>query len=143
MFDKTVMDVEGKDSSNYKTWNLKKRLTKRYPQICFLQPSCKYESQFVYVDNLSTDKLLVDSTLLHESIISSDTDNTDTDDHEDNVSENERLPRRLPLVIDGNKESSPTSSKLRDRSVCNSLLRYKTGDFQCFNHHATMASSCI
>ena len=66
IFDKAVIDIEGKDSSGYQTWNLKKRLTKRYPQICFQQPSRKYESEFVYVDNLSTDKLIDDSTRLQE-----------------------------------------------------------------------------
>ena len=76
MFDKAVIDIEGKDSSGYKTWNLKKRLTKRYPQICFQQPSRKYESEFVYVDNLSTDKLIEDSTHLQESTIGSETDST-------------------------------------------------------------------
>ena len=102
------MDVEGKDSSNYKTWNLKKRLTKRYPQICFLQPNRKYESQFVFVDNLSTDKLIIDSTLLHESMVGSDTDNKDTDDQQDSLSDNEQPTRKSTPVIDGNKESSPT-----------------------------------
>ena len=76
MFDKAVIDIEGKDSSGYKTWNLKKRLTKRYPQICFQQPSRKYESEIVYVDNLSTDKLIEDSTHLQESTIGSETDST-------------------------------------------------------------------
>ena len=107
MFDKTVMDVEGKDSFNYKTCNLKKRLTKRYPQICF--------QQFVFVDNLSADKLIIDSTLLHESMVGSDTDNTDTDDQQDSLSDNEQPTRKSTPVIDGNKESSPTLSNLKDR----------------------------
>lgn len=89
MFEKTVMDIDGKDSSNYKTWNLKNRLTKTYPQICFLQPSRKYESEFVYVDNLSTDKLIEDSILLHRSIIGSETDSTDIDDVTDSVPQKE------------------------------------------------------
>ena len=107
MCDKTVMDVEGKDSS--KTWNLKKRLTNRYPQICFLQPNRKDESQFVLVDNLSIDKLIIDYTLLHESVVG-----LDTDDQQDSLSNNEQLTRKSTPLIDGNKESSFLLSNLRD-----------------------------
>ena len=117
MFDKAVVDIMGKDSSGYKTWNLKKRLTKRYPQICFQQPSRKYESAFVYVDNLSTDKLIEDSTRLQQLTIGSETNSTDTDDTADSVARKEHSLRRSAPVPDGNKKESmhvPILSTLRD-----------------------------
>ena len=110
MFDKAVIDIEGKDSSGYKTWNLKKRLTKRYPVAS--------TREFVYVDNLSTDKLIEDSTRLQESTIGSETDSTDTDDTADSISQKEHPPQRSAPVPDGNKKESmhvPILSTLRDR----------------------------
>ena len=109
LFDKTVMDTEGKDSSGYKTWNLKKRLASKFPQLCFQQPSRKYESDFVYVDNLSTDKLIEESTILHESIVG--TDSSDTDDNELQC---EHLPTRSPSSFNANKETKSMST-VRER----------------------------
>ena len=78
-----------------------------------MQPNRKYESQFIFVDNLSTDKLIID-TLLHESMAGSDTDNTDTDDQQDSLSDNEQPTRKSTPVTDRNKEWSSTLSNLRD-----------------------------
>ena len=48
-------------------------------------------------------------------MVGSDTDNTDTDDQQDSLSDNEEPTRKSMPVIDGNKESSPMLSNLRDR----------------------------
>ena len=47
-------------------------------------------------------------------MVGSDADNTDTDDQQDSLSDSEQPTRKSTPVIDGNKESSPTLSNLRD-----------------------------
>ncbi|XP_038063921.1 uncharacterized protein LOC119734467 [Patiria miniata] len=80
VFDRTVRDIENEDSSSYKTWSLKQRLKETYPQLCFLKPNRRYESEFVYVDNLS---FLNDCKIELDS--ESDTD-TSTSEEEQNPS---------------------------------------------------------
>lgn len=54
-FGKAVKDVEMKDASNYRTYRLKQRLKRRFPQLCFLQPKKRCSSEMVYVETLSAE----------------------------------------------------------------------------------------
>lgn len=72
LFVKAVSDVEQKDASGYKTWSLKQRIKRQYPQVCFVKPKRQYESEFVFADTLTAQDLVEESQ-------QSDGDTTDTD----------------------------------------------------------------
>lgn len=83
LFDKSVRDIEHVDSTGYKTWSIKQRLKRKYPQICFLQLARRYQSELVYVDDLSAEEIVEEATLLNESLgANSDTYCTDSDDND-------------------------------------------------------------
>ncbi|XP_071953111.1 uncharacterized protein [Antedon mediterranea] len=73
LFVQIVREQENVDASAYKTWNLKRQLQKRYPQLLFLKPKRNNESEFVYVDEVNAGMLIVDMD------IDSSTDTTDSE----------------------------------------------------------------
>ncbi|XP_071803389.1 uncharacterized protein [Asterias amurensis] len=48
-FDKVVREVDDDDSSTYRASNLKNRLKKTFPELCFMKPKRVNTSEFVYV----------------------------------------------------------------------------------------------
>ena len=111
-FVKAVREVESQDATSYKTFSLKQRLKRKYPQLCFLQPKKKYTSEIVYVDALATEDLVPGIVGSEE-----DTDTTSTDT--DTLSGDERVdPEPLQKQQkDNNGRWKPVTSlaSLRDR----------------------------
>ena len=52
MFIKQVKVTHDMDASTYKTGNLKTRLMKTFPQLCFLQPQMRSQGHLVYVNDI-------------------------------------------------------------------------------------------
>ena len=52
-FVKTVKRVENTDGSSYRTFRLKQRLGKRFPQLVFHRPKVRNKSEIVYAECLS------------------------------------------------------------------------------------------
>ena len=52
-FIKTVQRVENEDASSYRSFRLKKRLQKRFPQLIFHRPKMRSKSEIVYSECLS------------------------------------------------------------------------------------------
>ncbi|XP_071821662.1 uncharacterized protein [Apostichopus japonicus] len=105
-FCKAVKDVEGIDASGYKTYNLKQRLQRRYPQLCFLKPKKIYASEMVYIETLSTEEI-VPGVMGSES--DTTTTDTDTTDHEKEV------PPKRQRHGSGYQTRPNEMSSLRDR----------------------------
>ncbi|KAJ8049553.1 hypothetical protein HOLleu_02339 [Holothuria leucospilota] len=58
MFIKEIHATRGVDASGYKTGNLKQRLRKRFPQLCFITPHMRSQGDIVYVDDIPTASLI-------------------------------------------------------------------------------------
>ncbi|XP_071812536.1 uncharacterized protein [Apostichopus japonicus] len=108
-FGKAVKDVEMKDASNYRTYSLKQRLKRRFPQLCFLQPKKRCSSEMVYVETLSAEDLVPEA-------VGSEADDTDTTTDTDNTDaeEEQEPPRKRPKGIPNSGQSKPQMSSLRD-----------------------------
>jgi len=106
IFDKAVKDIEGKDSSNYKTHSLKQRIRRRYPQLCFIQPKKKYQSELVYIDTLSAEALVRDTVTSETDTNTTDTDTTDAEESPPPVKRPKQCNRRQVV---------PQISSLRER----------------------------
>lgn len=68
-FVQTIKNVHGIDAP-YRTWNLKKRLQKSFPQLVFISPSNRQMSDIVFSEKLSADDLVqevLDDTTSAES----------------------------------------------------------------------------
>lgn len=81
LFVKIIRNTQNVNAEPYKTHNLKQRLLMRYPQLKFLRPKKRNQSEMVYVDELSTEFMLNDERC--GSIEPSD-DSAGTTDSEDN-----------------------------------------------------------
>ena len=119
LFVKAVRDIESQDASSYKTFSLKQRIKRKYPQLCFLQPRKRYTSEIVYVEALSTEDLVpgavgsgeeTDTTTTTDTDTFSNTD-TDTTDVDERV---EPLKKRQKGSNGRSKPLMPIAS-LRDR----------------------------
>ena len=120
MFIKQVKSTHNMDASTYKTGNLKTRLMKTFPQLCFLQPQMRSQGHLVYVNDISKEVLVEDRKLLHEVMYSTTDTETDTDTETATSNDEERLPqpisheqKNLPTVKECN-ESYMTALNLRN-----------------------------
>ena len=68
MFIKQVKLTHGKEADSYKTGNLKTRLMKKFPQLCFITPRMRSQSEIVYVNDISTAALVEDKELLQDAM---------------------------------------------------------------------------
>ena len=68
MFIKQVKLSHGKEADSYKTGNLKTRLMKKFPQLCFITPHMRSQSEIVYVNDISTAALVEDKELLQDAM---------------------------------------------------------------------------
>ena len=68
MFIEQVKLTHGKEADSYKTGNLKTRLMKKFPQLCFITPRMRSQSEIVYVNDISTVALVEEKELLHDAM---------------------------------------------------------------------------
>ncbi|CAB4008053.1 Hypothetical predicted protein [Paramuricea clavata] len=60
--------THGKEADSYKTGNLKTRLMKKFPQLCFITPRMRSQSEIVYVNDISTAALIEEKELLQDAM---------------------------------------------------------------------------
>ena len=82
-FKKTVQKVQGIKASNYRSYNLKKRLQRTYPQLQFLRPNRRYKSEIVISRTVEAKDLAVDLVSLQEQIVSSSDSDTSSGSESD------------------------------------------------------------
>ena len=82
-FTKTVQKVQGIKASNYRSYNLKKRLQRTYPQLQFLRPNRRYKSEIVISRTVEAKDLAVDLVSLQEQIVSSSDSDTSSGSESD------------------------------------------------------------
>ncbi|PIK48894.1 hypothetical protein BSL78_14229 [Apostichopus japonicus] len=70
-FIKMVKEVQGIDASSYRSYNLKKRLQGSYPQLHFLRPTRRYESEVVISRTVEAQDLAVNLVNLQDDTKSS------------------------------------------------------------------------
>ncbi|XP_071847519.1 uncharacterized protein [Apostichopus japonicus] len=70
-FIKTVKEVQGIDASSYRSYNLKKRLQGSYPQLQFLRPTRRYESEVVISRTVEAQNLALNLVNLQDEAKSS------------------------------------------------------------------------
>lgn len=68
MFIKQVKITHGVDAKSYKSGNLKKRLVKKFPQLCFVTPHMPSQGDIVYVNDISTADLVEEKKVLQETV---------------------------------------------------------------------------
>uniref|UniRef100_UPI00358E324A uncharacterized protein n=1 Tax=Myxine glutinosa TaxID=7769 RepID=UPI00358E324A len=84
IFIKQIKISHGVEANSYKSGYLKHRLSKKFPQLCFITPHMKSQGDIVYVNDISTATLVEKQTNLQEATQStthSEIDST-TDDTE-------------------------------------------------------------
>ena len=80
-FDKTVARVENLDASSYKTFRLKRRLKKTFPQLVFHSPKTRSRSDIVFAECLDRGKV-AETFMSQEHLSDSEEESTDDKDHE-------------------------------------------------------------
>ena len=112
MFVKQVNATHGTDASSYKTGNLKSRLAKKFPQLCFITPHMRSQGDIVYVNDISTEVLVEEQKVLRESVLST------THSEQDSTTEDEM--HNEPVAV---KKTSPDNLGLRNAYVTALELR--------------------
>ncbi|XP_072162941.1 LOW QUALITY PROTEIN: uncharacterized protein [Diadema setosum] len=114
LFVKAVRDIECQDATGYKTFSLKQRIKRRYPQLCFLQPHRSYTSEIVYVESLSTEDL-VPGAVGSETDTTTTTTDTDTFSSTDTDTTDDERVELLKKPTKGRSKSLIPIASLRDR----------------------------
>ncbi|CAB3999122.1 Hypothetical predicted protein [Paramuricea clavata] len=114
MFIKQVKLTHGKEADSYKTGNLKTRLMKTFPQLCFITPRMRSQSEIVYVNDISTAALVEEKELLQDAM------QITADREEDSTNEIVKAPTpsKQSNIFDAQtnelKDSYMTAFKLRN-----------------------------
>ena len=118
MFIQQVKATDGIDISSYKTTSLKKRLQMSFPQLCFLRPHDRRQSEIVYVNDVPVESLIQDRQVLHEALQSSSSTESETTD-----AESEAVVKQKPPATTSN-----TCSPVRDLFMSAQALKREIND---------------